>query len=99
MALSRSLRDEVEVLSQGTGSRKKILESFRQDSHYRVLLGTDAFWEGIDITGEGLSLLCIFKLPFSVPTDPVFIARSKGYHDPFAQYAVPEMIIKLRQGI
>lgn len=99
LALSRLLKDEVEVLSQGTGSRKKILESFRLDSHHRVLLGTDAFWEGIDITGESLSLLCIFKLPFSVPSDPIFIARSKRYTDAFAQYAIPEMVIKLRQGI
>ncbi|MCA9377821.1 hypothetical protein KC711_02800 [Candidatus Peregrinibacteria bacterium] len=41
----------------------------------------------------------MFKLPFLVPTDPIYIARSAEYSDPFAEYAIPEMILKLRQGI
>ena len=53
---------------------------------------------GIDVMGEALSCLVIARLPFSVPTDPVFAARSETFEDPFGQYAVPETILRFRQG-
>jgi len=48
--------------------------------------------------GEALSCLVIARLPFSVPTDPVFAARSETLEDPFGEYAVPETILRFRQG-
>jgi DNA polymerase-3 subunit epsilon/ATP-dependent DNA helicase DinG len=63
-----------------------------------VLLGTRSFWEGIDVPGEALSCLVVTKLPFAVPTDPVFAARSADMDDPFVQYAVPDAILRFRQG-
>src|SRR5207237_8781158 len=63
-----------------------------------VLLGTSSFWEGIDVVGDALSVLVIAKLPFSVPSDPVFAARSEGFEDPFLQYSVPQAILKFKQG-
>jgi DNA polymerase-3 subunit epsilon/ATP-dependent DNA helicase DinG len=63
-----------------------------------VLLGTASFWEGVDVVGEALSLLVIAKLPFSVPTDPVFSARAALLDDPFNDYAVPQAGLRFKQG-
>jgi DNA polymerase-3 subunit epsilon/ATP-dependent DNA helicase DinG len=62
------------------------------------LLGLSSFWEGIDVVGEALTCLVIVKLPFSVPSDPVFAARSDLYEDPFSEYALPQAVIRLKQG-
>ena len=63
-----------------------------------ALFGTKSFWEGIDVVGEALSCLAITRLPFNVPSDPIFAARSETFDDPFAQYAVPEAVLRFRQG-
>jgi DNA polymerase-3 subunit epsilon/ATP-dependent DNA helicase DinG len=63
-----------------------------------VILGTSSFWEGVDIPGDTLSLLVIARLPFAVPTDPVYAARSALYDDPFGQYALPQAVIRFKQG-
>ncbi len=60
--------------------------------------GTNSFWEGVDIVGDRLSLLVITRLPFSVPTDPIFAARSELFDNPFIQYAVPQAILRFKQG-
>jgi DNA polymerase-3 subunit epsilon/ATP-dependent DNA helicase DinG len=89
---------DIVVFQQGDGSsRRQLLENFRTIPR-SVLLGTRSFWEGIDVVGEALSCLVIARLPFSVPTDPVFAARSETFEDPFGQYAVPETILRFRQG-
>jgi len=79
------------------GSRKQLLERFKNNPR-TVLLGTSSFWEGIDVVGDALSVLVIAKLPFSVPTDPVFAARAEGFEDAFLQYSVPQAILKFKQG-
>jgi DNA polymerase-3 subunit epsilon/ATP-dependent DNA helicase DinG len=98
-AISRPLaEDEIVVYTQGDGSsRSQLLENFRTTPR-AVLLGTRSFWEGIDVVGEALSCLVIARLPFSVPSDPVFAARSETFDEPFSQYALPEAILRLRQG-
>ncbi len=48
--------------------------------------------------GEALSCLVIARLPFAVPTDPIFAARSETFEDPFSEYAVPESVLRFRQG-
>ena len=63
-----------------------------------VLFGTDSFWEGVDVAGESLSVLVITRLPFNVPTDPIFVARSELFGNPFNEYAVPKAILKFKQG-
>jgi DNA polymerase-3 subunit epsilon/ATP-dependent DNA helicase DinG len=86
------------VYEQGQGaSPHALLESFKT-SDQAVLLGTRAFWEGVDVPGEALSVLAIIKLPFSVPSDPVIAARSETFENPFYQYTVPEAILTFRQG-
>ena len=88
----------ITVYDQATGgSRESLLDSFKS-TEKAVLLGTRSFWEGVDIPGEDLSALVIVRLPFAVPTDPVFSSRSDGYRDAFQEFAVPEAILRFRQG-
>ena len=79
-------------------SKVKLINSFLALSSNSILLGTDSFWEWVDIPWNSLKYLIIHKFPFSVPTDPVFIARSVFFKDPFNDYSVPKAIIKLKQG-
>jgi DNA polymerase-3 subunit epsilon/ATP-dependent DNA helicase DinG len=86
------------VYEQGEGaSPHALLETFRS-ADKAVLLGTRAFWEGVDVPGEALSVLVIVKLPFDVPTDPIVAARSETFEDSFNQYSLPEAILRFRQG-
>ena len=63
-----------------------------------MLLGAASFWEGVDVTGEALSLLIMARLPFAVPSDPVYKARSELFDQPFEQYALPQAILRFKQG-
>jgi DNA polymerase-3 subunit epsilon/ATP-dependent DNA helicase DinG len=98
-AITAPLSDSgVVVYQQGAGaSRAQLLESFRTTPN-AVLLGTRSFWEGIDVVGSALSVLVIARLPFSVPDDPVFAARAETFDNPFGEYAIPETILRFRQG-
>lgn len=92
------LEADIQVYEQGEGaSANLLLETFRE-SDRAVLLGTRAFWEGVDIPGEALSVLVIVKLPFDVPSDPIIAARSETFDDPFNEYQLPEAILRFRQG-
>lgn len=91
-------KDDIIVYEQGEGaSPHSLLETFRY-SERAVLLGTRAFWEGVDIPGDALSILVIVKLPFDVPSNPIISARSEMFEDPFFQYSIPEAILRFRQG-
>ncbi len=98
-ALQRKLEEnDILLLAQGLdGSRRQVLETFKSQERM-VLFGTKSFWEGVDVVGEALSCLAMTRLPFNVPSDPIFSARSETFDDPFAQYAVPEAILRFRQG-
>jgi DNA polymerase-3 subunit epsilon/ATP-dependent DNA helicase DinG len=89
----------ITLLGQGIneGSRTRLLDTFRRGSRV-VLFGTNAFWEGIDIVGEALSLVVMVRLPFAVPTDPVYTARAEQFDEPFSQYALPQAVLRLKQG-
>lgn len=88
----------ISVLGQGLdGSRAHLLKTFKDDGD-TVLLGTRSFWEGVDVVGPALSCLVIARLPFDVPTDPVFAARSETFDNPFMEYAVPQAVLRFRQG-
>jgi len=89
---------EIILLGQGLdGSRRSIVQRFRE-AERAVLFGTSSFWEGVDIVGDALSVLVITKLPFAVPNDPIFSARSELFDDAFGSYAVPQAILKFKQG-
>ena len=86
------------VLGQGMdGTRNQLLRNFRHNAR-TVLMGTSSFWEGIDLPGDVLQCVVIDKLPFPVPTDPIYQARSRGRSDAFAQLALPEAVLRLKQG-
>jgi ATP-dependent DNA helicase DinG len=90
------------VLVQGDAPRTELLERFRAAGN-AVLLGTGSFWEGVDVRGHALICVCIDKLPFATPDDPVLQARlqklEEAGHNPFMEYQLPEAVIGLRQGI
>ncbi len=91
-------KHDIIVFGQGEGaSASSLLDTFK-DSSRAVLLGTRAFWEGVDVPGEALSVLVIAKLPFDVPSDPIVAARSETFDDPFNEYNLPEAILRFRQG-
>ena len=88
----------ITVLAQGSsGSRAQLLERFR-DEEAAVLFGTRSFWEGIDVVGPALSCVIITRIPFAVPSDPIFAARSETFDDPFNDYSVPDAVLRFRQG-
>ncbi|HWO94615.1 MAG TPA: helicase C-terminal domain-containing protein, partial [Dehalococcoidia bacterium] len=90
--------EQILVLAHGIdGSPRQLIATLRENSR-TVVLGTASFWEGVDVVGDALSLLIIGKLPFAVPTDPVFAARSEQFDEPFSEYALPQAILKFRQG-
>lgn len=95
--------DRVKLLAQGvSGTRNTILEQFKQ-SQRMILLGTDSFWEGIDVPGEACEIVIIPRLPFPVPTHPLTQALSKRieqiHGESFFAYSIPEAVIKFRQGV
>lgn len=78
-------------------SQSYVLEKFRNDVN-SVILGTGTYWEGINIDGESLSQVMIYKLSFPVP-EPIISYKMSAAKNPVDDVAVPEMIIKLRQGV
>jgi ATP-dependent DNA helicase DinG len=89
------------LLVQGTGSRSQLLARFRALGN-AVLLGSQSFWEGVDVRGEALSLVVIDKLPFAPPDDPVLAARIEGVRsqggNPFNDLQLPQAVLQLKQG-
>jgi Rad3-related DNA helicase len=90
--------DDVLILAQGIdGQRRPLLKAF-EEAERPLLLGTSSFWEGIDVPGERLSCVIMVRLPFPVPTDPVYAARAERVRDPFTQLALPQAALRLKQG-
>jgi ATP-dependent DNA helicase DinG len=88
-------------LVQGEAPRPLLLERFRSEPN-AVLIGSASFWEGVDVSGDALSLVVIDKLPFAPPDDPVVKARGdalrKAGRDPFAHDQLPAAALALKQG-
>ena len=89
------------LLLQGEGSKNDLLERFRRLGN-AVLVGSQSFWEGVDVRGEALSLVVIDKLPFAPPDDPVLSARieqlKKAGRNAFMEYQLPRAVINVKQG-
>ena len=89
------------LLIQGSSTRSELLDRFRSLGN-AVLLGSQSFWEGVDVRGEALSLVVIDKLPFAPPDDPVLAARieqiKRQGRNAFMEYQLPRAVITLKQG-
>ena len=95
---TRTARSGLTVLAQNLdGTRRQLLAQF-QEHPRSILLGSSSFWEGIDVPGDALSCVVIVRLPFRVPSDPLQLARSASLADPFGQLALPEAVLRLKQG-
>ena len=103
-ALHRGLKERVpsrRLFVQGEGPKTALLSAFRADRR-AVLVATMSFWQGVDVPGEALRLVVIDKLPFPVPSDPLFQARGQAVEErggnAFMELAVPVAKIALKQG-
>ena len=106
--IAAKLRDMIDargwntpLLVQGDASRTELLDRFRAYGN-AILVGSQSFWEGVDVRGDALSLVVIDKLPFAPPDDPVLAARldalAKKGLSPFAVHQLPQAVITLKQG-
>ena len=95
------LGDRWPILVQGESPRDVLLRRFRELEN-AILLGTDSFWEGVDVPGRALRTLVLNKIPFKVPSEPITAARlerlaEEGF-DGFMNYLLPHAALKLKQG-
>lgn len=92
---------EYPLLMQGESTRTELLDRFRAHGN-AVLVGSQSFWEGVDVRGEALSCVIIDKLPFAPPDDPVLSARIDKMNEEgknaFMEYQLPYSVITLKQG-
>ncbi|MBO1255156.1 ATP-dependent DNA helicase [Alteromonas sp. 5E99-2] len=101
--MAEALADKVDntLLVQGSTTKRALLQQF-VDEPDAVLLGTGAFWEGVDVRGDALVCVLIDKLPFAAPDDPLLQARiedcKKRGANPFANIQIPQAVISLKQG-
>jgi ATP-dependent DNA helicase DinG len=90
-----------ELLVHGEDRRDALLRRFRESGR-AVLLGTNSFWEGVDVPGPALRALVIARLPFRVPSEPVTAAQCEAIAarggDPFTTYMLPQASLRLNQG-
>jgi ATP-dependent DNA helicase DinG len=102
--LKARLEDEghdMPLLMQGEGSKNDLLQRFRHMGN-AILVGSQSFWEGVDVRGEALSLVVIDKIPFAPPDDPVLSARIEQMkqqgRNAFMEYQLPRAVINVKQG-
>ncbi len=94
---------QIKVLGHGidSNSRTKLTKRFAENSQ-TILLGTNSFWEGVDVPGEALSALVIVRLPFTPPNHPIHEAKTEKLkmeqRNPFIELSVPQAVIRFKQG-
>lgn len=105
-AAYEDLKDRLEdrglrVLMQGDGKTNKELAQIFKDDEHSVLFALKSFFVGVDVPGNACRLVVIDKMPFPVPSDPIFKARSllekRAGRNPFSHLAIPMMTLSLEQ--
>ncbi|MBT4072192.1 MAG: DEAD/DEAH box helicase family protein [Chloroflexi bacterium] len=90
--------ENIKLVAQGIdGPPHRVMRALDADKA-TVALGAASLWEGVDLEESSIGALMIARLPFPVPSDPVFAARSELYDDGFGDYAVPSAVLRFRQG-
>ena len=105
-ALKTQVGAELDILVQGEGTKRRLMERFRdgagEGGRGCILVASASFWEGVDVPGDALQLVCIDKLPFPPPSDPLVEARTQRIEQtggsPFKDYFIPETAVALKQG-
>jgi ATP-dependent DNA helicase DinG len=101
MPLAATAGGPLELLVHGEDRRDALLRRFKESGR-AVLLGTNSFWEGVDVPGWALRALIIARLPFRVPTEPVTAAQCEAIAarggEPFSDYMLPQASLRLNQG-
>ena len=89
------------ILRQGEMPNARLVQTFKAEKN-AVLLGTQSFWEGVDVPGADLRLVIIDRLPFAVPDSPLHKARvdeiTQAGGDWFGDFALPQAQLRLKQG-
>lgn len=92
---------ELPLLLQGEQGKNELLERFRRLGN-AILIGSQSFWEGVDVRGDALQLVVIDRLPFAPPDDPVMAARIEHWRrqgrNPFFDIQLPQAVIQMKQG-
>lgn len=87
---------------QGDGETNNRLMAWFRDEHDGVLFATRSFFTGASFEGDTCRLVVIDKLPFPVPTEPVFEARAQQIDarggSSFSELTIPMMTLPLQQG-
>ena len=82
-------------------SVNSVVRDFKSDIN-SVLIGTKTLWEGIDVPGESLRSLFIYKIPYPMPGFPLIKSRWQEINDRgrngFAEYYEPIAALVLKQG-
>ncbi len=100
--LKNELSEKKYIFQTKKGNPEILLEKFKK-KRGNILIGTSRFWEGVDLPGKFVEIIVILKMPFTVPDDPIFIKRKEfmemNGENAFMNYALPNAILKLKQGI
>lgn len=106
--LKRRFAGRFAVLVQGERAVAELTREFKANET-SILVGVRSFWTGVDVPGDALRGLVVWRLPITPPDDPVLDAlcerdaRRAGVKDGgyagFLKHFLPRAVMLFRQGI
>ena len=79
------------------GSPRQLWQLFQQERV--VLLGTGAFWDGIEEVSRPPACILVARLPMPVLNDPPVAAMAEQYSDQLHQVTVPLASLRMRRAL